>query len=160
MIGTTNAVGSNVTADMLGIVIKGNSTTIGADTIGQYVIVKNSTISDRPDGLYTAAKVIPANTAIDATYLSEPISGGGLNSLKNDIFIKRSGYSIGTPVEGEGTLTSQLPSGELVVAVYVHVYDQDRNIKFAQQGNTVYYLGVTNIDYYNQPAQILTTRLI
>ena len=69
MIGTTNAVGSNVTADMLGIVIKGNSTPIGASA-GYYVIVKNSTISGITDGLYKAAQTIPANTAIDSTYLT------------------------------------------------------------------------------------------
>lgn len=84
MIGTTNAVGSNVTADMLGIVIKGNSTPVGVDTVGQYVIVKNSTISDRPDGLYTAAKIIPANTAIDSTYLTA-VSEGGLNALEGTV---------------------------------------------------------------------------
>ena len=83
MIGTTNAVGSNVTADMLGIVIKGNSTPVGA-LAKQYVIVKNSTISDITDGLYTATKIIPANTAIDSTYLT-PSPDGGFNSLLSDI---------------------------------------------------------------------------
>ena len=81
MIGTTNAVGSNITADMLGIVIKGNSTPVGA-AIGQYVIVKNSTISGITDGLYTAAQAIPANTAIDSTYLSS-VDNGGFNSVKS-----------------------------------------------------------------------------
>lgn len=69
----------DVTADMLGIVINGNSTSVGA-SVGQYVIVKNSTISGITDGLYTAAQVIPANTAINATYLSA-VRGGGLNDL-------------------------------------------------------------------------------
>ena len=72
--------GGDVTADMLGIVIDGNSTPVGASA-GQYVIVKNSTISGVTDGLYKAALAIPANTAIDATYLTE-VSGGGLNSLE------------------------------------------------------------------------------
>ena len=68
-----------VSADMLGIVINGNSTPVGASA-GQYVIVKDSTISGVTDGLYTAAQAIPANTAIDATYLTA-VSSGGLNSL-------------------------------------------------------------------------------
>ena len=71
--------GGDVTADMLGIVITGNSTPVGASA-GQYVIVKNSTISGITDGLYTAAQAIPANTAIDSTYLTA-VSGGGLNSI-------------------------------------------------------------------------------
>jgi hypothetical protein len=69
------------TFDMLGIVITGNSTPVGA-SIGQYVIVKNSTISGITDGLYTAAQAIPANTAIGATYLTA-VSGGGLNSVRS-----------------------------------------------------------------------------
>ena len=69
----------DVTADMLGIVIDGNSTPVGASA-GQYVIVKNSTISGVTDGLYKAALAIPANTAIDATYLTA-VSNGGFNSL-------------------------------------------------------------------------------
>ena len=72
----------DVTADMLGIVIDGNSTEVGASA-GQYVIVKNSTISGVTDGLYKAALAIPANTAIDATYLSSStVDGGGLNDLQ------------------------------------------------------------------------------
>ena len=76
-----------VYSDEIGIVVNGNITNhVGGASIGQYVILKNSTITGKADGLYTAAKVIPANTAIDGTYLSgdsqgNPISGGGLNDL-------------------------------------------------------------------------------
>ena len=66
--------------DMLGIIIDGNSSPVSA-AVGQYVIVKNSTISGITDGLYTAALAIPANTAIDATYLSNKIGMGGLNDV-------------------------------------------------------------------------------
>ena len=72
--------GGDVTADMLGIVIDGNSTPVGA-AVGQYVIVKDSTISGVTDGLYKAALPIPANTAIDDTYLNNKVDDGGLNSL-------------------------------------------------------------------------------
>lgn len=65
------------------VLVEGNkSETVAA--VGEYVIVRNSSISGRPDGLYTAAKAIPANTAIDSTYLTA-VSGGGLNALLGQI---------------------------------------------------------------------------
>ncbi len=68
------------------VLVEGNkSETVAA--VGEYVIVRNSSISGRPDGLYTAAKAIPANTVIDSTYLTA-VSGGGLNALKNDMAYK------------------------------------------------------------------------
>lgn len=67
----------------IGIVCTGNSCAISAST-GQYVVLKNSTISGRADGLYTAAKTIPANTEIDSTYLTA-VSSGGLNDLKGKV---------------------------------------------------------------------------
>lgn len=73
--------------ECIGIVVNGNKATLSA-TIGQFVVLKNSTISGCPDGLYTAAKVIPANnTEIDNTYLTA-VSGGGLNAIKNDLTYK------------------------------------------------------------------------
>ena len=63
----------------IGIVIDGNKAASTA-ALGQFVVLKNSTISGRADGLYTAAKAIPANTAIDSTYLTA-VSNGGLNHL-------------------------------------------------------------------------------
>ena len=65
------------------VLVEGNkSETVAA--AGKYVIVRNSSISGRPDGLYTAAKAIPANTAIDSTYLTA-VSGGGLNVLRDNV---------------------------------------------------------------------------
>ena len=70
----------------IGIVVNGNKTGVGITAaIGQYVILKNSTITGKDDGLYTAAKAIPANTVIDGTYLSTAVSGGGLNALSDQI---------------------------------------------------------------------------
>lgn len=63
----------------IGIVVDGNKAASAA-AIGKFVVLKNSTISGRADGLYTAAKAISANTAIDNTYLTA-ISNGGLNNL-------------------------------------------------------------------------------
>lgn len=65
--------------DELGIVINGDSSTQGAE-IRQFVVLRNSTISGCNDGIYKVIKTIPANTPIDATYITA-ISGGGLNSV-------------------------------------------------------------------------------
>lgn len=69
--------------DALGIIVDGNKAAVSATT-GQYIILRNSTITGKTDGLYTAAKSIPANTAIDGTYLTA-VSGGGLNALNGNI---------------------------------------------------------------------------
>lgn len=66
-------------SDALAIVVDGNQAAVSA-TIGQYVIVKNSTISGITDGLYTAAKAIPAATTLDATYFTS-VGNGGLNDV-------------------------------------------------------------------------------
>ena len=58
----------------IGIIVDGNKSALGAST-GQYVILKNSTITGKTDGLYKAAQAIPANTAIDGSYLTA-VSGG------------------------------------------------------------------------------------
>lgn len=65
----------------IGIVVDGDKAATNV-TLDQFVILKNSTISSMADGLYTAAKPIPANTAIDKTYLTA-VTGGGLNALRS-----------------------------------------------------------------------------
>ena len=65
----------------IGIVVKGNKTAhTGGAAAGQYIILRNSTITGCDDGLYTAAQAIPYDTVIDSTYLTA-VSGGGLNAL-------------------------------------------------------------------------------
>lgn len=70
---------SEAVAAYIGIVVNGNKATLSA-AIGQFIVLRNSTISGCTDGLYTAAKEIQADTAIDNTYLTA-VSGGGLNAL-------------------------------------------------------------------------------
>ena len=70
---------SEAVAAYIGIVVNGNKATLNA-AIGQFIVLRNSTISGCTDGLYTAAKEIQADTAIDSTYLTA-VSGGGLNAL-------------------------------------------------------------------------------
>ena len=63
-------------------IVNGNKSTVGA-AIGEYVLVRNSSITGITDGAYTAAKAIPANTTIDSTYLTAVGTGGALNSLNS-----------------------------------------------------------------------------
>lgn len=65
----------------IAIIINGDKTeyAYGA-TIGEYVLIINSTISGVTDGMYKAIKVIPYNTTIDSTYVAA-CSSGGLNDL-------------------------------------------------------------------------------
>lgn len=74
-------------SNALAIVVDGNKSTMSA-SYGQYVLVKNSTIANVSDGLYTATKTIPADTAIDATYLAA-VTRGGLNDLLGGAVIPR-----------------------------------------------------------------------
>ena len=78
----------------LAIVVDGNKTAYASGAaIGDYVFVKNSTITDITDGLYKAAKAIPYNTTVDKTYFTACSKGlgGEVASLSdqianNDIF--------------------------------------------------------------------------
>ena len=123
--------GGDVTADMLGIVIDGNSTPVGA-AVGQYVIVKNSTITGVTDGLYTAAQAIPANTAIDSTYLSA-VSGGGLNGVLSRTqwtLVWQNASAIGSDFAAQ-TIAIDL-SGKTELKIYAaHADGMDPSIPFA-----------------------------
>lgn len=69
----------------IAIIIDGNKTThTGGAAAGEFVLVRNSTISGITDGLYTATQEISANTAIDSTYLTA-VDGGGLNAISDHI---------------------------------------------------------------------------
>ena len=70
--------------DGIAIVIDGNKAKVAADK-GQYILLKNSTITGKEDGGYTAAKDIPADTVLDDTYLSTKLSEGIANSLNDQI---------------------------------------------------------------------------
>ena len=83
-------------AKSIGRVVNGNTSTTGASQ-GQYVVLLNSTISGRADGLYTAAQAIPANTAITSAYLTAS-STGGLNALADQMATKEISFTTGTNV--------------------------------------------------------------
>ena len=66
----------NYVSDAIGIVVDGDKTAYADGVeIGQFVILRNSTITGCDDGLYKAAKTIPYNTVIDSTYLTAEPSG-------------------------------------------------------------------------------------
>ena len=66
-------------------IINGKQCSVGAAS-GDYVLLRNSTITGKTDGAYVATKAIPANTDIDATYISgNPITGGISNELNSNI---------------------------------------------------------------------------
>ena len=65
-------------------IINGKQCALGAAK-GDYVLLRNSTITGKTDGAYVAAKAIPANTDIDSTYLGSAITGGISNELNSNI---------------------------------------------------------------------------
>lgn len=67
----------------IGIVITGKRPSMSV-TAGQYVIVRNSTISGITDGLYIANAALSPSTDVTAANLMA-VSNGGLNSLKSQI---------------------------------------------------------------------------
>lgn len=110
--------------DSLGIVVNGKQAAVNA-AIGQYVILRNSTIVDSgtdmlPDGLYTAAKAISANTDIDKTYLTA-VSSGGLNSL-NSKFKSKAPYSLCSVEQKTTGSSSSVGAGSTVTqSVYAAI---------------------------------------
>lgn len=107
----------------IGIVMKGNKSA-NSVAIGQFVILKNSTISGCGDGLYIAAKAIPANTAIDGTYLSvQGTAFGGLNALNDGLknTLRYAGISLGGSTVGP--FTEMLPRENAWYIAFTHKYN-------------------------------------
>ena len=65
-------------------IINGKRCSLGAAS-GEYVLLRNSTLTGKSDGAYQAAQAIPANTDLDSTYLGSPITGGIVNELNSKI---------------------------------------------------------------------------
>lgn len=61
-------------AESIGPVVDGNQCAVSVRE-NVFVFVKNSTITGIADGAYLAAKTIPANTALDATYFKTLYKG-------------------------------------------------------------------------------------
>ena len=67
----------------LDYIINGNSSTVSI-AAGKFVSVRGSTITGVTDGIYTAAKAIPASTTLDSSYFTA-VSGGALNAISDQI---------------------------------------------------------------------------
>ena len=136
-----NAADEQITKEFmsqLGIIIEGNSTSIDA-SVGQYVIVKNSTISGIMDGLYTAAQAISSNIAIDSNYLSNKVDDGGLNDLKN--VIKKEQITSSTNAYGNAWLKN---TNNLLLYVYANGYIC---IPFQAPNDTAWFVRVYDTGY-------------
>ena len=133
--------------DGLAIVVDGDSTThTGGAAVGSYVLLKNSSISGCPDGAYTAAKVIPANTAIDSTYLTA-VSDGIANALNSrasannyDTAVDLTAYSTASlytaASDGYVTLRTTAQGGIATVNLYDAVESTNMLSRVKQQDST------------------------
>ena len=88
---------------------------------GQYVIVKNSTITGITDGLYTSRYNISANTIFTASDLVA-VTNGGLNDLLEDVTTLND--QIGTLNTVEET-TANVATGRTLSKNYVRKYNRD-----------------------------------
>lgn len=77
-------ISSKANRDEIGIVVTGNTASQNV-TSGQYVTVRNSTISGISDGLYKASANVSAGTAFTSSNLTA-VPNGGLNSLNEQIW--------------------------------------------------------------------------
>ena len=93
----------------IGIVVTGSTASQNVSA-GQYVIVKNSTITGITDGLYTSRYNISANTIFTASDLVA-VTNGGLNDLLDDVTtlndqIANVDNRMATGIIDSGTLTA------------------------------------------------------
>ena len=140
---------SNVASDVA-YVIDGNKSSTAVAS-GKYVVLINSTISDRANGAYKAAKAIPANTVLDSSYLTA-VSGGITNELSNKITIQEMGsgknlndYTAQGCYRFSGSLTNS-PSGNYGL-LYVETYASGslgRQVWFPEGSDSIYVRRLNN----------------
>lgn len=119
----------------MAILINGDQSATGA-AAGQYVYLKDSTITGAADGLYKAAQAIPANTVIDVTYLTA-VSNGGLNSLNEVSYITIN--PVGNYFTRRDGFRAILKNGTILVQSYVNITTQvPANTNFASLGRPTY----------------------
>ena len=128
-------------------IINGKQCAVGAAE-GEYVLLRNSTITGKTDGAYKAAKAIPANTNIDSTYLGSPITGGISNDINSKIAelsesktglvgINAEGHGSYNSVESVAYVFSQLPNSMHAIAI----------IRFASNSYGVAMVNRLNVNY-------------
>lgn len=126
-------------ADDMAIIVNGNKTAYASGAaVGQYVLLRNSTITDRADGMYKAAKAIPYNTTIDKTYLTA-VSGGAINSLSDQIgnYLTIKTLTKTTPADGSYFIidpsTDGIPQNKSLFIQHVYGGSNDVDITFTIQ---------------------------
>lgn len=139
-------------ANEVGIVINGKRPARNA-TAGQYVIVRNSTISGITDGLYTANAALSPSTDVTAANLTA-ISNGGLNSLSALIDAKhvavwptpsvyssaRDVVNVMTTLPTKGIMIGDF-EGDLMTDLFTTASSYGGIIVcFKSSGNNIYYL--------------------
>ena len=127
----------DATQSDIAIIIDGNQTThTGGVAVGEYVIVRNSTISGIADGLYKVVQAIPANTAITSAYL-EAVDGGlgsevaSLNSKIEDKYWQTGVLPSSSNYTDSGVTRAQLEQYKFVTLCLVVSNNDDRNITSA-----------------------------
>ena len=145
----------------IAIVVNGKQSSYGA-TKGQFVLLRNSTISGKTDGIYKAAKAISANTNIDGTYLTA-VSGGGLNALNNNYYAdgtysytnaNAAGYPMffgfvttgAKRLECVYTVEKTIPYGKSVTVTEVYCN--------ARKADGTGYILATNTDFHNNITRV------
>ena len=129
-------------ADDMAIIVNGNKTAYASGAaVGQYVLLRNSTITDRADGMYKAAKAIPYNTTIDKTYLTA-VSGGAINSLSDHIEGIPTITSSGSGLQKRFTYT--FPSGLKIETGKFRTHTVADTSRYVSENYTGYLPTVTN----------------
>ena len=92
-------------AKTMAVVVDGKRANTAAAE-NDYVILQNSEIAGKDDGLYLANKAIPVDTDLDGTYLKTDngLAKGGLNGLKDSIKLTYVPLKVWTTIDS-GTVT-------------------------------------------------------
>lgn len=134
-----NALGANVggAEKSIAIVINKNKTSIAA-AAGDYLILKDSTISGCDDGAYVAAQAIPANTVIDSTYLTA-LPKGGLNGVYSSLSDQIANLDIVTNAQVVATdKIIAYRAGRVVFLTCISgTYSTNSNGKLAENGDEI-----------------------
>ena len=151
---------TNVKSPEIAIVITGARPSI-AVTAGQYVIVRNSTISGITDGLYTANTTLSPSTDVTAANLSA-VNNGSINSLKADVDSKTGVVSTTAIVSGDdlnnyiqpgyyrtgGTLPANAPAGSTWAILQVLIVGTTR-IQILYKADYMYMRTGSSTTWYN-----------
>lgn len=136
--------------DAIAVVVDGNKTSyVSGASIGQYVLLKNSTITGCTDGAYKAAKAIPYNTAIDSTYLTA-VNGGLVNALNGKI-AKFKTRSITGTTGVTGSISTGISTLNFVLGIKMNNSNENATFQGFVAFNNIWYVqfgdASTSVDF-------------